>query len=67
MPKATLSSNGSGVAGTVDFPAKAPARTKKKKDKPPATDPLTWPESKIGTGERVKSFPPSSYENTKDS
>ena len=49
MPKVTRSSD---VAGTAD-PAKAPARTKKKKDKPPATDPSTWPESQIDAKERV--------------
>jgi hypothetical protein len=53
MPKVTQSLNGSDIAVTANLPAKAPAQTKKKKDKPPATDPSTWPESKIDAIERV--------------
>jgi hypothetical protein len=52
MPKATQTSDSSKISGTADPPRKAPARTKKK-DKQPATDPSTWPESKIDAQERV--------------
>ena len=58
MPKVTQSFNSSDVAGTADLPAKVPARTKKKKDKPPATDPSMWPESKIDAKERVSEVVP---------
>jgi hypothetical protein len=53
MPKVTQSLNSSDVAETADLPTKAPARTKKKKDKLPTTDPSAWPESKIDPKERV--------------
>jgi hypothetical protein len=52
MPKATQSSDSSKISGTADPPRKAPAQTKKK-DKLPATDPSTWPESKIDAEERA--------------
>jgi hypothetical protein len=61
MPKVTQSSD---VAGTADLTAKAPVRTKKKKDNPPATDPSTWPESKIDAKERVSEiFPTNKLRN----
>jgi len=53
MPKAIRSSNHPEATGTVDPPAKAPSAAKKKKDKQAATDPSTWPESKIDATEKV--------------
>jgi hypothetical protein len=45
--------NSSDIAGTVDLPTKAPAQTKKTKDKLPITDLSMWLESKINVKESV--------------
>jgi len=52
MPK-TKNSTLPKVTGAVDLPAKSRSLIKRKKDKPPATDPATWPESTIEANERI--------------
>ena len=68
MPKVTKRFIGSDVARTVDLPTKAPAQTKKTKDKPPTMNPLMWLESKTGAKKRVsKVFPAIKLQITNDS